>query len=143
MNNLENDNKIMELRRQITEKKSLISKDKRMAPVTNCYIELDGVKTNIQTLNKNQLLLMAVKLNSYIMSAKNLEIDERIMISGYSIEDWAEDIRSLVLNINAKVEATNLSAMESRLSKLLSDGKKTELEIGEIEYALGLDKSKK
>jgi hypothetical protein len=131
-----NDQRILELKKQIATKKEKLGKTKRFSPVTNCSIELDGIRHNIQVLTKDQLLLLLVKLNSYQMSTKELELDEELIISGYSLEDWMSDIQSKIDLLSRKDEEKKLKQMEDKLVKLLSEGKKVELEIDEIEALL-------
>ena len=130
MANETNDKKIMELKKQIEEKKNKIVKSQRFTPITNCSIELDGVRVNIQVLNKEQLTYLLVKLNSYAKSAKELEID--FVISGYHITEWITDIKSKLDFVSRKEEENKLKVMESKLHQLLSNEKKVELEIDEI-----------
>ncbi|PYE51464.1 hypothetical protein HUB98_05595 [Paenibacillus barcinonensis] len=127
-----NDSKILELKKQIEEKKKSVSKSKKFTPVTNCSIELDGVRINIQTLTKEQLISLLVKLNSYAASAIELELLDQYIISGYNIADWIGDLKSKLDFINSKDEEQKLKLMESKLDKLLSDDKKVELELNEI-----------
>ncbi|PZT57339.1 hypothetical protein [Paenibacillus silvae] len=128
----QNDQKILELKKQIEEKKKLVSKSKKFNPTTNCSIELDGVRTNIQTLTKEQLISLFVKLNSYATSAAELGLLDQYVISGYKISDWIVDLKSKLEFINSKDEEQKLKLMESKLDKLLSDDKKVELELNEI-----------
>lgn len=130
MANKTNDQKIMELKKQIEEKKIKLGKSQKFTPITNCSIELDGVRTNIQVLNKEQLTYLLVKLNSYALSAKSLEID--FVISGYHVADWITDIKSKLDFMSRKEEENKLKMMESKLHQLLSNEKKVELEIDEI-----------
>jgi len=125
-----NDKKIMELKKQIEEKKIKLGKSQKFTPITNCSIELDGVRVNIQVLNKEQLIILLVKLNSYEKSAKELEID--FVISGYHVIDWILDIKSKLDFVSRKEEENKLKVMESKLHQLLSNEKKVELEIDEI-----------
>jgi len=130
MANETNDSKIMVLKKQIEEKKIKLGKSQKFTPITNCSIELDGVRTNIQVLNKEQLTYLLVKLNSYALSAKSLEID--FVISGYHVADWITDIKSKLDFVSRKEEENKLKMMESKLHQLLSNEKKVELEIDEI-----------
>ena len=130
MANETNDSKIMVLKKQIEEKKIKLGKSQKFTPITNCSIELDGVRTNIQVLNKEQLTYLLVKLNSYALSAKSLEID--FVISGYHVADWITDIKSKLDFVSRKEEENKLKVMESKLHELLSNEKKVELEIDEI-----------
>jgi len=134
MANKTNDQKIMELKKQIEEKKIKLGKSQKFTPITNCSIELDGVRVNIQVLNKEQLTYLLVKLNSYAKSAKELEID--FVISGYHVVDWITDIKSKLDFVSRKEEENKLKVMESKLHQLLSNEKKVELEIDEIMKSL-------
>jgi len=125
-----NDLKIMELKKQIEDKKVKLGKSQKFNPITNCSIELDSVRVNIQVLNKEQLTYLLVKLNSYAKSAKELEID--FVISGYHVVDWITDIKSKLDFVSRKEEENKLKVMESKLHQLLSNEKKVELEIDEI-----------
>jgi len=125
-----NDLKIMELKKQIEDKKSLINKSQKFSPITNCSVEIDGERSNLQVLTKDKLISLLVKLNSYAISAKDLEVD--FVISGYHVADWITDIKSKLDFVSRKEEENKLKVMESKLHQLLSNEKKVELEIDEI-----------
>lgn len=131
-----NDQKILELKKQIEEKKKLVNKSQRFTPITNCSIELDGTRYNIHTLNRTSAISLLVKLGALLMSAINLGLEEEYVISGYKVNDWLEDIKAKMENINRAEEENKLRAMESKLDQLLSNEKKVELELGEIEAML-------
>ena len=128
----ENDALILQLKKQISEKKKLLEVTKRFQPLTNCSIEIDGIRLNIQVLSKDQLVNLLVKLNIYKMSAKELELLNEFSISGFTVDDWMKDVQSKLMNLNRKEEENKLVAMENRLHNLLSGEKKVELEIEEI-----------
>ena len=136
MSNNTNDQRILKLKEQIAEKKKSLSKSLRFSPITNCSIEVDGVRFNIQVLPRLELISLMVKLNSYMHSAINLNVINEYTISGHKVEDWIEDIKSRIDILSHKDEEKKLKAMEDKLHKLLSDGKKVELEINEIESFL-------
>ena len=131
-----NDDKIILLKKQIEEKKSELNKVGRFAPITNCSIELDGIRYNINTLIKEQLTTLLVKLNMYRMSSHDLNISCNFKISGYSVSEWMTDIQSKIEVLNYKDEDNKLKQLEVKLTRMLSDEKKTELELTEIENLL-------
>jgi hypothetical protein len=137
MNNQKNDDKILELKKQIAEKKKSLNKVARFAPITNCSIELRGERSNINVLSKDNLIMLMIELNEYILSAKDLGLTDSIIISGYTVEDWITDIKAKLEVMSYKEEENKLKLMESKLDKLLSNEKKTELEIDEIANLLG------
>ena len=131
-----NDKKIMELKKQISEKKVKLEGINRFVPITNCSIELDGQRYNINTLQKEQIISLMVRLNLYRMSAKDLELTDEFNISGYKPEEWITDLKAKLDILSKKDEERKLKVMEDKLDKLLSDEKKTELELDDIEAML-------
>ena len=65
------------------------------------------------------------------MSAKDLEINN-LEISGYYASEWIVDIKSKIEIITYKEKEKELKVLEAKLDKMLSDEKKTELELDEI-----------
>ena len=127
-----NDDRILELKKQIDEKKKLLAEKKvRFSPETNCILELDGNKYNLNVCGDDVLIMLLIKLNMYVMSANDLDIPVP-EINGYSIEMWISDIKNKLAVSSVKREENALKQMEAKLDKLLSDDKKTELEIDEI-----------
>lgn len=127
-----NDDRILELKKQIDAKKKSISERKiRFSPETNCVLNMDGMTININVCSDDVLLLLLIRLNSYLMSAVDLGMND-FEISGYNVTAWINDIKSKLDVSSLMKEEYDLKRMESRLNKLLSDDKKTELEIDEI-----------
>lgn len=127
-----NDDRILELKRQIEAKKKSISEKKfRFIPETNCVLNMDGMTINLNVCSDDALVLLLIRLNSYLMSAVDLGMPD-LEISGYSVTAWIKDIKSKLEVSGLKKEESDLKKMESKLDKLLSDDKKTELEIDEI-----------
>lgn len=133
---MNNDERILELKKQIAEKKEKLGKTLRFAPITNCIIELDGSRLNIQAMAHEQLIALMVKVHAYFTSAKSLGVADQYVISGYKADEWITDIKSKIDVLARKEEEKTLAEMESKLSRLLSDGKKVELEIDAIESLL-------
>jgi len=127
-----NDDRILELKKQIEDKKqSLTVKKTRFIPETNCVLDLDGERYNINVLDANSLLTLMLKINFYNLSADSLKVTHPT-ISGYTTDLWIGDIRNKMLVLDLKKEESELKQMESKLDKLLSEDKKTELEIDGI-----------
>ena len=73
------------------------------------------------------------------MSAKDLGYDiTELEISGYSLDKWLDDIRSFLEVKAYREEKRKLDKLEQQLTALLSDDKKTELEIDSIAAMLGV-----
>jgi len=128
-----NDDKIMLLKSQIAEKKKGLKTKKKFSPLTNCSIELDGVRLNLQVLNREGLTHLLVKLNSYLLSAVDLGLDEEYVISGYVIDQWITDIKLKLEILKYEEEDRKLKLLESKLHVLLSSERQVSLAIEEIE----------
>lgn len=127
-----NDDRIIELKNQIEiKKKEMTNKRVKFTPETNCVLELEGTNYNLNVCTEEILTLLMIKLNTYIMSANDLGVSIPTM-SGYPIDLWISDIKNKLAVTTIKREETNLKRMEAKLDKLLSDDKKTELELEEI-----------
>lgn len=127
-----NDERIIKLKNQIEEKKAELSKQNdKLIPKTNCLLVLDDISYNLHVNTSHQLL---VKVNMMVMSAKDLGLDpDKFMISGYSLTDWLDDIKNYIKVNTYKEEKKKLDKLEKQLDNLLSDTKRTELEIDNIE----------
>ena len=135
MSNETNDQRILALKKQIEEKKEKLNKSTKFSPITNCSIELDGTRYNIQALPKEHLVNLMVRINFYKLSSKDLGLGE-FLICGFDVGDWITDIKSKIDILSRKDEEKSLKLMEDKLIQLLSDGKKVELELNEIESFL-------
>lgn len=133
-----NDERIIELKTQIEKKKQEMAKNKsRFVPETNCLLVLDKVTYNLHVEN---LPLLLIKMNMIAMSAKDLDMDiTEVIISGYSLDQWITDIKNNMEVQTWKKEKRKLDVLEKQLITLLSDDKKTELEIDNIAALLGGD----
>lgn len=132
MSNETNDQRILQLKKQIEEKKEQLGKSTKFIPLTNCSLELEGERYNINVLQKEQLTILLLRLNMYRISAIDLGVNS-VEISGYLLSEWISDIKAKIEILSRKDEERNLKALEDKLVKLLSDGKKVELELNEIE----------
>ena len=130
-----NDERILNLKKEIEKKKEEIDKrDIRFSPKTNCILTLDGDTYNLHVCPMEKLQFLWIKLNMYLMSAKDLSLD--CSLSGFPIVDWVDDIKSKLNIMEIKAEKENLKKMEDKLNKLLSSDKRTELELDQIENLL-------
>ncbi len=127
-----NDDKIIALKKTIELRRESIGKPLRFTPKTSCVIELDGVRYNINVLQRDELILLYCKLQALATAADHLGVTDQLVISGFPITMWGEDIGNRIGVIDQKNTLTHLEAMEAQLDKLLSGDKRTELEIDAI-----------
>ena len=131
-----NDNRIMDLIATI-EKKEQSLKRPIVNIKTNCNIEIDGKRHNLHILDEDMLTYLLVKLNTYVMSAKDLSISiDAIKINGFKLQDWIDDIKTKLELCAFKKEEKKLSDMKEQLHVLLSEDKRTELALDSIEAEL-------
>lgn len=131
-----NDERILALKKQIDEKKNNITnKKKAFVPHTNLVCYWRGENKNLNVLNINSLLMLGWELSSFSEYCKSSGFD-KIEVSGYPIADWLEDINQKISLIAIRKEEDELKKMENKLDKLLSEDKKTELELDSIEALL-------
>ena len=131
-----NDDKILLLKKKIEEKKTELGKVKRFAPITSCSLEMDGARYNLHAASREQLILLACKLQALYMAADEIGYADECVISGFHVREWGSDIKARLDILDRKKTESELRAMESKLDKLLSEDKKTELELAEIEALL-------
>lgn len=131
-----NDERILVLREKIClQKEQLAKSNKRFVPLTNCILDFRGAKYNLNTLTYDLCVNLLVELNALNMSAKELGVMPNY--SGYSLLEWITDVKNRMSMLEIKKKDSELKAMESQLEKLLSEDKKTELEIDKIAELLG------
>lgn len=125
-----NDERVLKLKQVIDKKKLELKGAKKFMPLTNCVLDLEGQKYNLNVLQFNDLQMLLVRLNMYLMSANSFGIS--LDISGYNIAEWITDIKCKIEIFEYKQKESEMKVLEAKLDKMLSDEKKTELELDEI-----------
>lgn len=132
---MNNDQKILELKKKIEEERKLLSGTEKFQPLTTCIIEQFGIKVNLRTLTDAELRLILVTINALLKSSVEMGM-QNVSISGFALEDWQNDVINM-LKQREKVERKSIiNRLEAKLQNMLSDEKKTELEIENIEKLL-------
>ena len=132
-----NDERIIELKKIIEKKREeLNNMHSRFSPKTTCILEIDGETYNLNVSTQN-LAYLLVKINALIKSAESLNMSaEEVTISGFSLADWFDDIKSKKDSIDYREKKRELSIIENKLNSLLSNDKQTELQIDSLEALL-------
>lgn len=136
-----NDQKIINLQEKVKEEKSMLEKSKRFSPITNCTLNFESETFNLNTLSYDSLKILAIRINSYLLSSRDLcRIDyqryKEVFISGFKLEDWIEDIQAKMDCLSVSLRKKKLNELEKKLKTLLSEDVKTKLEIDNIEKEL-------
>lgn len=136
-----NDIKVLELKEQIKNKKDELSKIKKSSYLTNLTINIDipfsdklWIK-NLNTLSEDELKSLLVYLSLFSKEAELLSIWD-IKVNWYVISDYISDIKSKLTELTTKQKMKQLKEMEDKLEKLLSEDKRKELEINELDNLL-------
>lgn len=128
---MKNDQRILELRKKIEAKRKSIGTVQRFNPMTNCTLVWDNdTRVNLHTVSKDIATDLLVRLNTLRLSAVDLGI--KYKVSGFPVEDWITDLKAKLAHLDAKSEQRRLDALEKQLKRLLSEEKKTELEVDAI-----------
>ena len=129
-----NDKRIMQVKEKIAKKRELLGKSKRFSPITNCALTLHNTLYNLNVIKEETLIALLVELSCY--ADKALELGYEYKVAGFCVDDWLEDIQMRLANLNHRQETQKLQVMEKRLEQLLSEDKRTELELDTISELL-------
>lgn len=139
----EKDKLIDELIEIARQKKAEIEKTEKPTWKTNCLFgtEASSVKTNIRTVSSAGEL---VKIASQIISRekdhaeanKLLGTSEEFEYSGFSKQDWIDDLKTRVDQINLSQKKKDLELIEKKLDGMISKERREELELAAITKAL-------
>ena len=135
---MNNDQKILELRKKIAEERKALSAVSKFQPLTTCIIEQFGIKINLRTLTNAQLRLLFVAVNALIKSAAKVEMTN-VKLSEFTLENWLSDVKGMLEQREMVERKIMINKLEDKLQSMLSDEKKTELEIESIEKLLAGD----
>lgn len=126
------DKVILNLKKEIEIKKENLGKTNKFVPITNCNLFLENNRINIHTLTKESILLYIAKLKALELALKQVLPDEVLMIDGYSVKDWIEDLVSKYNILNVNNEKERLRMLENKLNELLSNETKIDLELEKL-----------
>jgi len=130
-----NDIKILQLRKKIEDKQKALFKIDKFVPSTTCILKIDGETKNIHVMNRSELQYYYVKLKSYKNIADE-DFDGDFEMCGFPISSWIDDISNKLAIMDQKNTEKQLIDMNHKLNNLLSEEKRTELELEEIDNLL-------
>lgn len=129
-----NDEMILQLKKKVEEQKEELAKlPKTLQSETSTVFRPDVENMNLRVMSVEQLKLLKVKLYTYAMAATDLEIGiDEVVISGFSIDKWMHDIDMQISVLTRAEKEKKLKETEATLNRMLSDDKRTELELQEL-----------
>lgn len=130
MNN--NDTRILELKKSIEEKCSAIDGERKFTPATTCIIQIGLAKINLHTLSIDELEFVYAALRA-------VQAQQRVSLRlcGFKLDEWIGDVDGLITKKQNDELRKQLKASEKKLDTLLSEDKRTELELDAIAALLG------
>jgi hypothetical protein len=131
-----NDKLILTLKKEIEQKKNLLSKSQKFIPKTNCSLTVFGNSLNLHVANKEDLLKAIANVKSLEIGLHSCLPGEILTIGGYSSKEWLEDLINRFNNLNLSLEKTRLKTLEEKLYNLLSTDTKVSLEIEDIKNSI-------
>lgn len=142
----EKDKIVDELLKVIKEKKQAITKAEKPNWITNCAFRFSkefSTSVNLQVVSDiddliSILALLYEKESAYDKAKEFLGVDGEFKWFGYSVSEWASDIKTRVDKIQIIDKKKELEKLESRLDKLISKERREELELEAIKKELGM-----
>jgi len=129
-----NDNTILALQEKIAAKEEELNNAKFIfKPKTTCILYYDGEEYNLHTLSENEAKIILCKLIMLRDTYEKLQFKDSLMLGKFHINDWIDDIGNTLNNIGIRKEEQKLKSYKNKLDKLLSEDKRTELLLQEIE----------
>ena len=139
-----NDERILALKNSIKTQKENLKGTVSYQYKTNKIIELNGVKHNLNVIQKESIYEVLIELGSKLSGMEILsrnygfDLATEYLISGYSVSDWMSDLTYQLVKLSIKDKENSLKQAEAQLDKLLSEDKKTELMLDELTKTLGI-----
>lgn len=139
------DAKVLELFSKVKEKQKKIAKNERPSWKTNCSFgkNQDSVsdRINLQVITDLDRLIDAhvflkQKLDYWLKSCETLGVKSPLKWLGYSFQDWEDDIKYRVSQLQLNKEKKELEVLEARLNSLITVDQRREMELAEIEKEL-------
>jgi hypothetical protein len=129
-----NDKRIIEMREKIRIKKEELESIAKVEYKTHLSLNLVGERYNLNVASEDILLRVLLNLNMINNAVKSDELLQReYRIEGYTVEDWIYDVKAKYELKKVRAKKSELIALENKLVNMLSDDKKTELELDSIE----------
>lgn len=135
------DERVLILLRLAQKKKANINITEKAQWLTNCSLSIGSDRINLHVEADISKLIefygaLKVAKENFDAAAKELNIPKVYKHQGYKAEDWMADIKTRINKIKLKDEKLELETIEAKLEKLISPGKRAELELEAIEKIL-------
>jgi len=138
-----NDEKIKALLKTVEEKRKALGTKPRARWVTNGLFKGSNDTFNLNIVKSTDRLVHA--LASLVVHKEATEVAARMLgvdapdvkQDGYTILEWSEDFKLRMNILNYDKRKKELTSLEAKLKKLISEGTRTEMELADIAELLG------
>lgn len=138
------DQVVQELFEVVRTRKAEIEKTERAKWLTNCSIDHDGRRMNLQTVNDVDILIniagTIIQNDKVYQSGSEFllgEVKER-KLNGFTSEEWLTDIKTRLEKVQLSKKKQELDALERRLDSLVSKEMREQLELEAIKKELNV-----
>lgn len=135
--------KLLELLKTKKEKVAKLSKPQYLTNMTFFY-PMEGKNVNMHVCNEeNKLFEYYAFISGTIIDRTNAKRDlledeeaEAMGYEGFTLEEWRTDFKTKLGVINIRKEKASLKVMEEKINSMISEEKRTELELELMEKEL-------
>ena len=137
-----NDALVGQLLKKVEEKKAQIKKIKNPSFKTNLSLPLDGTNNRINLNVASPELLFSILVELETRLDKSQVVAEKYDLvfdnswRGFTIEDWRDDVVLKIKQSQAQRQVTELRTIEKKLEGLMSEDKRTNLELEKLSELL-------
>jgi len=133
---MSNDAQIKKFRKTIETKRAALGTKPKLGYVTNASIVIDTVRINLNTLNEDQCVDLVIRLlaqSDYNSKANELlGTNIKPKVGDFTTTEWIADIKLRVQLLSWESDKKKLTAMDAKLTDLMSEGARTADAIADI-----------
>jgi hypothetical protein len=137
-----NDALVGQLLKKVEEKKAQIKKIKHPSFKTNLSLPVDGTTSRINLNVATPELLFSILVTLETRIEKSLGVAAKYDLvfdntwHGFTLEDWRDDVVLKIKQSQAQRQVTELRTIEKKLGGLMSEDKRTNLELEKLSELL-------
>lgn len=125
-----NDETILTLKKEIERKREKLGAKPTFLPKSKCIFTFNSVSYNINVLKQPELELLHTQFNVLNEAAKSFNY--KLQIDNCSIDDLITDVENKLKVIKYNTDVKQFEQLENKLTSLMSEDVKTNLELNAI-----------
>lgn len=128
-----NDERILKMRETVATKKKELELLVKPSYETNLSLVIQGERYNLNVASKAVLLSLLMNLVIMKVASEKDELLKDFELSGFKLEQWIADIKTKLKMLDKRTKEQELKVLEDKLLTMLSEDKKIDLELDELE----------